>query len=412
METGLLFPKLVNKELRKHLKASLLSVRCLIPSIKSMHENLKYLKVGSDLLKRLLVGEYVSKGTLRCTLYAEWEERGKKKKKIPRDVLIEKSSGAQVIKDVSVDTCWDLTYKQLWIFVLRNFADLGGRAPLKEVGASLYPQWEDPNVRLRFGRFALGVGVKPEGTLSIETDPREQDIRAFVSRRWSGVKPGELDDVVSDLMGRLPNDDVQPKPSPYKEKLSKKDIDNLERRWGVPFTRAYNRGKDEFYLPHTLSCQAEDSVNMPSTTFIQKDFVNVFFGPTVDIWDRLCDLPDEGKKPGQNSDVLVSGPPAEYDASWLEEPLDTDSSSPLTSVSEPPTPVLDDAQYESLSEFGIQDATSAPSSLAGSPELSPVASISSVSFRDETSTPDAPFEAVAGSSTAEPDQSIAGPLTT
>lgn len=126
METGLLFPKLVNKELRKHLKASLLSVRCLIPSIKSMHENLKYLKVGSDLLKRLLVGDQVSKGTLHCTLRAGWEERWKNKKKIPRDVLVEKTSGAQVIKDVSVDTCRDLTYKQLWIFVLRNFADLGG----------------------------------------------------------------------------------------------------------------------------------------------------------------------------------------------------------------------------------------------------------------------------------------------
>jgi hypothetical protein len=33
IETGLLFPKLINKELRKHLKASLLSVRCLITSI-------------------------------------------------------------------------------------------------------------------------------------------------------------------------------------------------------------------------------------------------------------------------------------------------------------------------------------------------------------------------------------------
>jgi hypothetical protein len=124
IEIGLLFPKLINKELRKHLKASLLSVRCLIPSIKFMHENLKYLKVGSDLLKRLLVGEQVSKGTLHCTLRAGWEERWKNKKKIPRDVLVEKPSGAQVIKDVSVDTCWDLTYKQLWIFVLRNFADL------------------------------------------------------------------------------------------------------------------------------------------------------------------------------------------------------------------------------------------------------------------------------------------------
>jgi hypothetical protein len=75
MVTGLLFPKVVNRELQKRLKASLLSVRCLIPSIKSMHENLKYLKITSDLLKKFLVGGQVSKGTLRCTLYAEWEQK-------------------------------------------------------------------------------------------------------------------------------------------------------------------------------------------------------------------------------------------------------------------------------------------------------------------------------------------------
>lgn len=75
-------------------------------------------------------------------------------------------------------------------------------------------------------------------------DPREQDLRAFVSRRWD-VKPTDLDNVVGDVLRRLPNHDIKVKPSPCKEKLSKQDIANLERRWGIPFTRTYDRGKAE-----------------------------------------------------------------------------------------------------------------------------------------------------------------------
>ena len=146
MKTGFLFPKVVNKELRKRLKASLLSVSYLIPSIKSMHENPKYLKIGSDLLKKFLVGGQVSKGTLHCTLHAEWEQKWKREQKIPRGVLIESASGTQIIKNVSVDTCWDLTYKQLWIFVLRNFA-----------------------LHLHFLKFALDLGLETEDVLCMET---------------------------------------------------------------------------------------------------------------------------------------------------------------------------------------------------------------------------------------------------
>lgn len=89
-----------------------------------MHENLKYLGVGGVLLKRLLAGDFAG-GTLRSTLKEQWKE--------PRDCLVEISPGVvQVGRGFTPETCWDITYKQLWMSVLREFADLGGRAPLKE----------------------------------------------------------------------------------------------------------------------------------------------------------------------------------------------------------------------------------------------------------------------------------------
>jgi hypothetical protein len=58
MHTGFLFPKLVDPLARELVAKALLKIKCVIPSIKTMHENLKYLGVGAVLLKRLLAAKY------------------------------------------------------------------------------------------------------------------------------------------------------------------------------------------------------------------------------------------------------------------------------------------------------------------------------------------------------------------
>ena len=401
MRKGVLFPKVENKQIRNRLRDSLLSIKCLIPSIKSMHENLKYLKTGSELLKKLLVGR-VSKGTLRCTLRSEWEER--------RDALIESVSGVrQIIKNVSTETCWDLTYKQLWIFVLRRFADLGGRAPKKEVKERPYKPWEDPNLQLRFLRFALDLGLKTERILTcIANDPRKQDLRDFIGRRWN-VQSTDLESFVEDMIRRLPINDKANEPHLDRKPLSKPEMTDLERRWGVPFTQTYEKGKASFYLAHFTNL-AGNFDDMPSTTFIQQDFIKAFFGPTIELWDRLRDLPDERNTTYILEDRLESSPPSEYESS-LEESVDAEIVNPVTDA---PTVV---------SEFAYTMAETVPrpiisgtfpsvlSSVAPSPELSPVASIYSESLIDGISTPATALEAVARSLTEEHVQSLTEQVT-
>jgi hypothetical protein len=122
---------------RKRIEQYLLKIKCFIPSFKSMHGNLTYLQEGAALLKRLVVGD-CKQGTLRGTLKAHW--------KYSRDCFVETSPGVyQVVRNVSNETAWDLSYKQPWVFVLRHFAELGGRA-----GMYPYKAGERPNHIRRF----------------------------------------------------------------------------------------------------------------------------------------------------------------------------------------------------------------------------------------------------------------------
>jgi hypothetical protein len=62
---------------RKLVKRSLLKIQCVIPSIKSMHENLKYLEAGATLLKELVIGRdntADNPSTLYRTLREHWTE--------------------------------------------------------------------------------------------------------------------------------------------------------------------------------------------------------------------------------------------------------------------------------------------------------------------------------------------------
>jgi hypothetical protein len=258
MRSGLLFPKLLNSDIRKLVKRSLLRIPCLIRSIKSMHENLKYLGTGAKIIKRLVAGK-CKRYTLHRTLQDHWKE--------PQELLIQ-SAGGEIQAAVSTTLCRDLAYKQLWISVLRNFADLGGRAPRKEARGSLYEAKANPIHQYHFATFArdLGFGTK-RVKACLRNDPRRQELRASMSKIRK-LKPATLEKVVDDTMRRLPRDEeIAPKSRLSGDEPCKAEINDLGRRWNVPFTRMYERGQATFFLPELIKA-TESKDEMPSCSFI------------------------------------------------------------------------------------------------------------------------------------------------
>jgi hypothetical protein len=176
---------------------------------------------------------------------------------------------------------------------------------------------------------------------------------------------------------------------------------------------------------------------MPSCSFIHKDFIEAFFGPTIDFRDRLRNLTDNsnGRKPDldnssrysssseddsseetsdmeegesssfeDDSSLLEETPDMEEDDSSQLRTADEKNSSPVMGRPHPsPTPCLvattgpaatdiNNVGGRGLHGPGIQgDPPGASSSVVGSPELSAIASISPLSFT-ETLTPCRPSE--------------------
>jgi hypothetical protein len=123
--------------------------------------------------------------------------------------------------------------------VLRSFADLGGRALLKEAGTVLYEASEHSNLIRRLIDFATDLGFK---TTTLKA--------------------------ISDKL-QLPLD-KEPEPELHVNECTKStvDLNNRRRRCGVLYTRAYEEGKAGFYLSKICAKGTENSANMPSTLFI------------------------------------------------------------------------------------------------------------------------------------------------
>jgi hypothetical protein len=64
MESGLLFPSIDDVAVRERILQAVVKIDYLIPSIKTMHENLKYLEVGAKVLKSLIISK-----SPRLTIY-------------------------------------------------------------------------------------------------------------------------------------------------------------------------------------------------------------------------------------------------------------------------------------------------------------------------------------------------------
>jgi hypothetical protein len=101
--------------------------------------------------------------------------------------------------------------------------------------------------------------------------------------------------------------DEEPELELHVDECTKSTVDPNDRRQrcGVPYTRAYKEGKAGFYLSNICTGETGKSTNMPSTSFIQKDFINSFFGPILDIWEDLQHLPDERTRVNPNLDLLL-----------------------------------------------------------------------------------------------------------
>ena len=199
-QTGYLYPKVLNTRTRKLLTDALLDAKCIIPSIKTLHENLKHLEIGSKILKDVIVNRTI-RNTLRNTLKVCWSER-------KRTFIQTAPDKVAYIRTSSYQACWDIVYRQIWVFVLRNFADLGGRAPRKERGEALYSAEVNNIIQFLFAKLAKDLGFETDALQDcIVHDPRRQSMRISIENSFQ-LYPEDVERLLEDLITKVPLRDI------------------------------------------------------------------------------------------------------------------------------------------------------------------------------------------------------------
>ncbi|KAI1839453.1 hypothetical protein JX266_014336, partial [Neoarthrinium moseri] len=178
-DTGQLFKALTSPERRLETRRRLLAVGILIPSFRTLHENLKYLSTAARIVRDLILrppgggrggararrdAAGASSASLADELSACWTE--------PRDALVEISES--VFQPLVGPLPFQLAYQMLILAALRNFPYLNHLdGPRVQCGEKIVPT-EQSGARTLFYRRARLLGFSnqriEEGS-ALETDP-------------------------------------------------------------------------------------------------------------------------------------------------------------------------------------------------------------------------------------------------
>ncbi|ESZ91825.1 hypothetical protein SBOR_7777 [Sclerotinia borealis F-4128] len=246
MGSGLLFPRITSSKTRVRILQVLLEIDCLIPSIKTMHENLKYLEVGAKILNSLLITKH-RRLTLHETLRLSWTTK--------ENSFVELKDKKLYVRVATNEAGWELVYKQIWIWALRNFAELGGRAPRKEQGKPRYISKLDPTLYYEFAQFAAELGIITKKiTNRIQCDPNHERVVRTITQIYPSQSKIDIENIANDILNQLPLSENIPAET-QEVHLERSQIFDLSRRWVT---------QDD----------------MPSPEFLFQDFLSSFFGKT------------------------------------------------------------------------------------------------------------------------------------
>ena len=235
MHSGELFSSLKDIGLRAEVERRILQLDVLIPSVKSLHENTKYLYIVDYIMKTHLISALRKGESISKALNSLWSE--------PDDCLVEYAEGK--FWKAARRPSRELSYMTMVTAALRNFprlCDGDYMGPRCEAGENHTRATQDPVVVHRFRVLAQKVGY------SVSAAPPVPSVSPPPGRGHSVVEPAEV---------------------------------SVERRWNRPFSHSARFCASGLFLPQLAECQPMAAY--PGTLFVQRDFIRSFFGEIPDL---------------------------------------------------------------------------------------------------------------------------------
>ena len=304
-----IFPTLDTPQ-RALVLGKIMTVTCLIPSLWSFFENLKYIEPCCQILKQLIPArKRDQKKSLRQAIYASYVR--------PQDLRLEISEGRNVsMTAISLSVDRELSYQQLWLYAMRHFPEMTDFKPRKE------PRKEKPactqsNPMLwqQFGALAEHLGFHNSQAKSLEIqDPDQKLVKELLQR--SGVS--EHNDSCSSNIAKILKSARASNQRACRTDEMPLTTDatgaNKDHRAGRPFEDSHVADKNSLFLP--LMYRVSEGKDDLTTLYSKKDMLCSFLG-TCDV-NAALDFAGAVERQGPESMCLDPPNPHRPTVSMLE----------------------------------------------------------------------------------------------
>lgn len=247
---------------------------CLVPSLLAFFENLKYLQPAAVCMRRLV---HLDKGeSIRCALEKAFS---------PDDgdeCVMQTSSISFTTIPISAADCFDIAYRQLWLYALREHRDMPMKR--KEKLAMAKTGQADEVVVFRFACLAQKLGFKSDEIEALVQMNPDQEIARRLLTTARKPEEFEFDDINASIDTVA---DVLATARPISAQLLTEDdeIDTVEKPpalCGQPHAADHARDKKDMFLDKLHGPMPRPRLRLTSI-FIQRSAYFALFGQDLGI---------------------------------------------------------------------------------------------------------------------------------
>ena len=249
MEHGKIFPSILSQDDRNIVRNNLESISCLIPSLSTLFEDLKYLTAPVKILRQLCP---TSRLSTREAMWRLFTGRYLPENQWPLQTW-EGGADYKWINGSSSDQ-FEFGYQQVMLYIWRHWPELCPECPRKEDGEETpIPQTPDPRVRYGLASLAEKVGFESDQISQLlSSDPDRKLARQILlkarSPEYFTYKESAFNGYVTEIsrIFKLAKD-IQP------QALSPCFVvagsgEKMQRRSGRVFNKAYHSDRKLLFL--------------------------------------------------------------------------------------------------------------------------------------------------------------------
>ncbi|KAF3091829.1 hypothetical protein TWF103_011391 [Orbilia oligospora] len=296
MRNGKILSFIKDASSRRLIKAVISGYRGIIPSLRTLFEDTKYLEVCARGM-RLLVPPSTHR-SLKDSFAAAFQSPGK-----PAVLQVDADQFLRIELAPGRDK-FLYAYQQLWLFNMRHFPDLSNTSPRKE------KQHPKPSIKSKnnmvihsMKQVAAALGFHNEIIADVqENDPFLQCVQELLQEIWPQDTSGTNIELEQQLVHLL----KQHHPVPTKPQVRKTGVEDLMRRCGRPYELSHNYDRHFLFDPDYFLSSHGDVL---SSLEVSKHFFRSFFSS--------ADTESHGREgigsPFNGDTLRPESPPSLYD---------------------------------------------------------------------------------------------------